>query len=304
MTAHLVITPGITQDCSPCPLERSIISALEGLLGTTGIALRGGGHRFEAIEAAQESQTIEVVRLAQEFRFDWAWIAHGQQLRDFRVLAMDMDSTIINIECLDELADFCGQKAAVAAITGAAMRGEITDYAESLRQRVALLKGLSITAVDRVIQERLRFNPGAADLISAAAAAGLRTLLVSGGFSLFTDHVSRSLGIHEVCSNRLEVESGRLTGRLMEPIVDGQAKKAAVLGLCERLGCDASAAIAVGDGANDLPMMAVAGLSVAYRAKPAVAAMASRAIEYGGLDSLLLGWNEPVDPAVNEEMLA
>lgn len=304
MAAHLVITPGIAHDRSPCRFERSLISALEDLFGTRGVALRGGAHRFETIEPAQVAQTNEVVRLSQEFRFDWAWTAHGQQLRDFRVLAMDMDSTVINIECIDELADFCGQKAAVAAITEAAMRGEIADYAESLRQRVALLKGLSMTAVDRVIHERLRYNPGAADLISAATAAGLRTLLVSGGFSLFTDHVSRSLGIHEVCSNRLEVVSGRLTGRLVEPIVDGQAKKAAVLALCERLGCDASAAIAVGDGANDLPMMAVAGLSVAYRAKPAVAAMASRAINHGGLDSLLLGWNEPVDPAVNEEMLA
>lgn len=213
------------------------------------------------------------------------------RLRDFGLIAFDMDSTLINIECVDEIADAAGRKAEVAAITEAAMRGEISDYKESLRQRVALLKGVPVSALQEVLEQRLQFNPGAQQLVSSCQQAGLRTLLVSGGFTYFTDAVCARLGIEASRSNVLEVADGRLTGRLVDQpwgdICDGQEKRRMLLQTCERLGLSAQQAIAVGDGANDLPMMGVAGLSVAYHAKPKVREQAHVAIETGGLDRLL-----------------
>ena len=213
------------------------------------------------------------------------------RLRDFGLIAFDMDSTLINIECVDEIADAAGRKAEVAAITEAAMRGEISDYKESLRQRVALLKGVPVSALQEVLEQRLQFNPGAQQLVSSCQQAGLRTLLVSGGFTYFTDAVCARLGIEASRSNVLEVVDGRLTGRLVDQpwgdICDGQEKRRMLLQTCERLGLSAQQAIAVGDGANDLPMMGVAGLSVAYHAKPKVREQAHVAIETGGLDRLL-----------------
>lgn len=208
-------------------------------------------------------------------------------LASFKVIAFDMDSTLINIECIDEIADAVGRKAEVAAITEAAMRGEIADFKESLRRRVALLQGVPYGALQEVYDQRLRVNPGAPELIDACKAAGLSTLLVSGGFTFFADRVRERLGMHHARSNVLEVEDGRLTGRVLGDIVDGEEKKRQVLALCERVGCPASAAIAVGDGANDLLMMGVAGLSVAYHAKPKVRAEAMVAINEGGLDRVL-----------------
>jgi phosphoserine phosphatase len=192
------------------------------------------------------------------------------KLTDFKAIAFDMDSTLINIECIDEIADAVGKKAEVAAITEAAMRGEITDFKDSLRRRVALLKGVPAQALQEVYDQRLKLNPGAPELINAAKAAGLHTLLVSGGFTFFADRVRERLGMHEAHSNTLEVVGGLLTGRVLGEIVDGEAKKQHLLALCQRLGCAPSQSIAVGDGANDLPMMGVAGLSVAYHAKPKV----------------------------------
>ncbi|MBU6193504.1 MAG: phosphoserine phosphatase SerB [Burkholderiales bacterium] len=213
------------------------------------------------------------------------------RLRDFGLIAFDMDSTLINIECVDEIADAAGRKAEVAAITEAAMRGEISDYKESLRQRVALLKGVPVSALQEVLEQRLQLNPGAQQLVSSCQQAGLRTLLVSGGFTYFTDAVCARLGIEASRSNVLEVADGRLTGRLVDQpwgdICDGQEKRRMLLQTCERLGLSAQQAIAVGDGANDLPMMGVAGLSVAYHAKPKVREQAHVAIETGGLDRLL-----------------
>ena len=208
-------------------------------------------------------------------------------LTDFKAIAFDMDSTLINIECIDEIADAVGRKAEVAAITEAAMRGEITDFKDSLRRRVALLKGVPAEALQAVYDERLKVNPGAPELIDAAKAAGLQTLLVSGGFTFFADRVQARLGMHEAHSNTLEVEGGLLTGRVLGDIVDGEAKKQHLLNLCARIGCTPSQAIAVGDGANDLPMMGVAGLSVAYHAKPKVREHAMVAINEGGLDRVL-----------------
>lgn len=208
-------------------------------------------------------------------------------LRAFKAIAFDMDSTLISIECIDEIADAAGKKAEVAAITEAAMRGEITDFKDSLRRRVALLKGVPAEALQQVYDQRLKLNPGAPELINAAKAAGLQTLLVSGGFTFFADRVRERLGMHEAHSNVLDVQGGLLTGQVLGDIVDGEAKRQHLLALCTRIGCEPTQAIAVGDGANDLPMMGAAGLSVAFHAKPKVREQAMVAINEGGLDRLL-----------------
>jgi len=213
------------------------------------------------------------------------------RLADFKLIAFDMDSTLINIECIDEIADAAGRKPQVAAITEAAMRGEIRDYKESLRQRVALLRGVSVVHMQQVLDERLRLNPGATELVRACKTAGLKTLLVSGGFTFFTDAVQAMLGIDWTRSNVLEVQDGLLTGRLVDQawgdICDGEEKRRMLLQTCAAMGIAPKQAIAMGDGANDLPMMSVAGLSVAYHAKPTVREKAMVAINTGGLDRLL-----------------
>ena len=218
-------------------------------------------------------------------------IAPPLRLADYRLIAFDMDSTLINIECVDEIADAVGRKAEVAAITEAAMRGELADFKDSLRRRVALLAGAPLAALEQIERERLRLNPGAEALLAACHAAGLHSVLVSGGFTHFSDGVQQRLGIATARANVLEVVDGRLSGRLLaQPwgdIVDGAMKRATVLETCARIGCTPAQAIAVGDGANDLEMMAAAGLSVAYHAKPKVRAMAHVAIDAGGLDRLL-----------------
>jgi phosphoserine phosphatase len=212
-------------------------------------------------------------------------------LQSFGLIAFDMDSTLINIECVDEIADAAGRKAEVAAITEAAMRGEITDYKESLRRRVALLEGVPVSAMQQVYDQRLQLNPGAAELVAACQRAGLKTLLVSGGFTFFTDRIRDRLGLDDTRSNVLEVKDGRLTGRMVDQawgdICDGEEKRRMLLATCARLGLSPQQAIAVGDGANDLPMMGEAGLSVAYHAKPKVREQAMVAINSGGLDRLL-----------------
>ena len=213
------------------------------------------------------------------------------KLSDFKLIAFDMDSTLINIECVDEIADAAGRKAEVAAITEAAMRGEITDYKDSLRRRVALLEGVSVASMDEVYRERLKLNPGAAELVHACKAAGLKILLVSGGFTFFTDRIRDELGIDYTRSNVLETRGGKLTGKMVDQpwgdICDGDEKRKMLLETCARLGFKPVQAIAMGDGANDLPMMGVAGLSVAYHAKPKVRDQAMVAINSGGLDRLL-----------------
>jgi phosphoserine phosphatase len=202
-----------------------------------------------------------------------------------------MDSTLINIECVDEIAAAAGRKAEVAAITEAAMRGEIADFKESLRRRVAMLKGVPVDALREVYEKRLQLNPGAQTLVRSVQAEGLKTLLVSGGFTYFADRVRDRLKLDYARSNVLGEAGGRLTGTLVEQdwgdICDGAQKRHMLLQTCERLGLRPSQAIAVGDGANDLAMMGEAGLSVAYHAKPRVRERAMVAIDTGGLDRLL-----------------
>ncbi len=217
------------------------------------------------------------------------------RLSDFKLIAFDMDSTLINIECVDEIADAVGLKAEVAAITEATMRGEIADFKESLRRRVALLKGVTLTSMETVYRERLQLNPGTAELVTACKAAGLKVLLVSGGFTFFSDRVRDRLDIDFTRANVLEVVNGALTGRLLDQswgdICDGLEKRRMLLQTCEQLGITPKQAIAMGDGANDLPMMTACaeagGLSVAYHAKPLVRKQAMVAINSGGLSQLL-----------------
>ena len=213
------------------------------------------------------------------------------RLSDFKLIAFDMDSTLINIECIDEIADAVGKKAEVAAITEATMRGEIKDFKESLTRRVALLEGVPVAALQQVYDERLRLNPGAADLVAACKAMGMKVLLVSGGFTFFANRVKERLGIDFARSNLLEEAGGQLTGRVVTQswgdICDGAEKRRTLLEVASLLGISPAETIAMGDGANDLPMMGEAGLSVAYHAKPTVREQAMVAINNGGLDRLL-----------------
>jgi phosphoserine phosphatase len=213
------------------------------------------------------------------------------QLQDFKLIAFDMDSTLINIECIDEIADAAGRKAEVAAITEAAMRGEITDFKDSLRRRVALLKGVPEAALHEVFEQRLRLNPGAKTLVDTCKAHGMKVLLVSGGFTFFADRVCEMLNIDYARSNVLAIDNGQLTGDVVTQdwgdICDGAEKRKMLLHICAQMGISPKQAIAMGDGANDLLMMGEAGLSVAYHAKPKVREQAMVAINEGGLDRLL-----------------
>lgn len=215
----------------------------------------------------------------------------SRPLRDFKLAAFDMDSTLINIECIDELAAAAGRKAEVAAITEAAMRGEISDFRESLQRRMALLAGVPAAALEQVYQERLRLNPGVEAFVAACHAAGLKTLLVSGGFGYFARRVQQRLGMDFARANELEIIDGRLSGRVLPQVwgdvVDGEMKRQTLLQLAELMGISPAQTLAVGDGANDLPMMQAAGFSIAFHAKPAVRLQAGLAIDSGGLDQAL-----------------
>jgi phosphoserine phosphatase len=238
------------------------------------------------ITKADSSTREAVAAHCARARLDWGFVEEGRRLADFGLLAMDMDSTLISIECIDEIADFAGRKAEVAAVTAAAMRGEI-DWPESLKRRVAALAGLPESTLARVYDERLRFNPGAERLIAAARRHGLKTLLVSGGFTYFTDRVRGELGLDYAYSNVLAVEGGALKGTTTGALVDAGGKAAHVARLKRELGIERDRVLAIGDGANDLPMMAEAGTSIAYHAKPVVKSKADYAIDYVGLEGVL-----------------
>ena len=228
-----------------------------------------------------------VAALCEARRIDHAWMEDGRRFADLKLLAMDMDSTLITIECIDELGGLAGKGAEVAAITEQAMRGEIADYRESLRRRLALLAGQPETALEEVYREKLRLSPGAEALVAACKAHGVKLLLVTGGFAFFAERLKARLGIDYTISNTLEVKDGRLTGRLVGEVVDADAKAAKFRAVMKDLNASRNQTVAIGDGANDLKMMAEAGVSIAYRAKPVVRAQATHALTYSGLDGVL-----------------
>jgi phosphoserine phosphatase len=213
-------------------------------------------------------------------------IVQGEAGRRKRLLVADMDSTMITVECIDELADYAGLKAEVAAVTERAMRGELA-FEGALRERVALLKDLDETAIDRCREERVRLTPGARALVRTMRGQGALTVLVSGGFTRFAEPVGAQIGFDRVIANRLESRDGRLAGTVGEPIIGAQTKRTALLDAAAEQGLDTADALAVGDGANDIPMLEAAGLGVAYHAKPAAAAAADARIEHNDLTALL-----------------
>jgi phosphoserine phosphatase len=215
-----------------------------------------------------------------------ALVPAGRTLSGMGLVAMDMDSTLITIECIDEIADMQGIKPQIAAITAATMCGEI-DFTESLRRRVALLAGLQETALERVYAERLQLSPGAEAMLAGMRREGIKSVLVSGGFRFFTERLKSRLGLDFTLANELEAEGGKLTGRIRGDIVDAQAKAREIGRLRAELGLGREQVIAIGDGANDLPMLLDAGVSIAYRAKPVVRAAATHAIDYNGMDAVL-----------------
>jgi phosphoserine phosphatase len=264
---------------------------LGATLHTVGGQISNGAYYSERWESSQQLDTTQRENLraiAARFDSDLCFLKADLQPADIKVLAMDMDSTLINIECIDEIADFTGKKSAVAQITAATMRGEIKDFQESLRQRVALLEGVSADALEAVYRERLQPNPGAAELLAGATQRGLYTLLVSGGFTFFTEKLREQLGFKQTQANTLEIIDGKLTGKVLGEIVDGVAKAVYLDEACRSLGCTKANAMTMGDGANDLIMMSGSGISIAYKAKPIVKEKADAAFDRVGLDAALL----------------
>ncbi len=227
-----------------------------------------------------------IATFCHDHQLDYGFVRPNQRLSDFGLVVMDMDSTLISIECIDEIADMCNLKPQIAAITEAAMRGEL-DFAESLRRRVALLEGLDEGALQRVYDERLRLNPGAEIMLAALKQHGIKTLLVSGGFLFFTERLKQRLGLDHAHSNTLEIINGKLTGNVLGDIIDAQRKAECLVRTRNKLGLKAEQVIAIGDGANDLKMMVQAGVSIAYHAKPVVRSQASYAFNFVGLDGLV-----------------
>jgi len=280
------------------PIHEKLVFELKDQAITFGVTLHTVGgqmsngtyysERWEFNQQLDTAQRENLRAIAARFSSDLCFLDIDLQPIDIKILAMDMDSTLINIECIDEIADFTGKKAAVAQITEATMRGEIKDFQESLRRRVALLEGVSADALEAVYRERLRPNPGAVELLAGANERGLYTLLVSGGFTFFTEKLRQQLGFKQAQANTLEIIDGKLTGKVLGNIVDGVAKAAYLDEACRLLGCTKANAMTIGDGANDLIMMNGSGISIAYKAKPIVKEKADAAFDRVGLDAALL----------------
>ena len=264
------------------PLGNDALGEIVALTGASHVATLGPG----AWRLTSASQDAPVEPWCAQRGLDWAWVPDDRRLADLRLVAMDMDSTLVTIESIDEMGDLLGIKDRIAGVTAQAMRGEI-DYAESLRRRVALLAGLEEAALERICEERMHLSPGAELLLARCRGQGIRTLLVSGGFDFFTARLQQRLRIDAVLSNALEIEGGRLTGRVRGAIVDGRAKAAKLVEEMRRSGARREQVLAIGDGANDIPMLREAGVSVAFRAKPAVREHATHALDHAGLDGVL-----------------
>ena len=267
---------------SPHPIATAHLNRIAGLTTATRIE-QTSANSYRLHDAKPHDA---VATLCQDHQLDYGFVRPGQHLRDFGLVVMDMDSTLINIECLDEIADLVNLKPQVAAITAAAMRGEM-DFGESLRRRVALLKGVDESALQHVYDQRLQLNPGANTLLEKLKELGIKTLLVSGGFVFFTDKLKARLGLDYAEANTLEVANGKLTGNVLGSIVDAQGKADSLVRIRDKLKLQADQVIAIGDGANDLKMMAQAGVSIAYHAKPVVRAQASYALNFCGLDGVV-----------------
>jgi len=260
-------------------------------LHTEGEPLFNGTYyseRWSSNQALDTQQRERLRSIAGKYSTDLCFLKSDLNTNPIRVLAMDMDSTLINIECIDEIADFTGKKSAVAQITEATMRGEIKDFKESLRRRVALLEGVHADTLDAVYRERLRPNPGAAELLAGAHERAIFTLLVSGGFTFFTEKLSQQFDLKRTQANTLEIIDNKLTGKVLGDIVDGFAKASYLDQVCSNLGCTKMNSMTMGDGANDLIMMNGSGISIAYRAKPVVKEKADAAFDYVGLDAALM----------------
>ncbi|KAF3999007.1 phosphoserine phosphatase SerB [Glaciimonas immobilis] len=266
-------------------IAKNMVQSIAPLAGSQLVDISATAWRCEGVEYS-DALKAAIDTACHAAQFDYAFVPSDRTLSDFKLLAMDMDSTLITIECIDEIADMQGLKPQVAAITEAAMRGEL-EFNDSLIARVALLKGLDASALQRVYEERLQLSPGAEIMLAAIQAAGIKTLLVSGGFTFFTDRIKTRLGIDYTHANVLEIVDGRLTGNVIGDIVNAEEKQNTVARVCAQLGVTPKAAIVMGDGANDLKMMHIAGLSVAFRAKPLVRAQASVALNFVGLDGIL-----------------
>jgi phosphoserine phosphatase len=269
----------VVQSASAAEADAAAIADLCGAAAPERI----GAHAWR-LRGAQRRERVPA--WCETRRLDHAWVPEGRRFADLKLLAMDMDSTLITIECIDELGGYYGKKDEIAAITAAAMRGEI-DFPESLRRRVGLLAGLPEDALEEVYEEKLRLSPGAEALIERCKRHGVQLLLVSGGFTFFTSRLQARLGLDETLANVLEIDGGRLTGKVLGSIVDAEAKAAKFRQVARRLGAAPAQTLAMGDGANDLRMMAEAGISVAYRAKPVVREKATYSLSHTGLDGVV-----------------
>ncbi|MFW8566730.1 phosphoserine phosphatase SerB [Orrella sp. 11846] len=275
-------------------LDKHLIDQIAAIAQANGVkwTSKSAARLLSASEAPEDKQAV--VQWCQDLLADYAYVDPQAEFSDCKILVMDMDSTLINIECIDEIAAFAGRKDEVSSITERAMRGEIASFSESLRLRVAFLEGLDASVLNDVYTQRLQLNPGAQELITAAQKAGIRTLLVSGGFTFFTKRLQERLGLDETQANTLEEDSqGRLTGRVLGDIVDAQAKADYLNQFAQKHGVTSpDQVIAIGDGANDLKMMALATYSVAYRAKPVVQAQANFALNHSPLDAVVNWFKE------------
>ncbi|MFY2835319.1 phosphoserine phosphatase SerB [Achromobacter xylosoxidans] len=280
---HLVVqSPGLTVEHAE---QLAALAQAQGVARISATAAR-------LLDVQHDDATrADVVAWAERHGIDTAFVPAGLKLSHCKVLAMDMDSTLINIECIDEIAGVAGVKEKVSEITEAAMRGEIKDFAESLRRRVALLKDVPAEALEQVYTEKLRLNPGAERLITTAQAAGIKVLLVSGGFTFFTDRLRERLKLDSAHANTLEIDNGVLTGRVLGDILDADAKAVYLREFARTHGATKEQVIAMGDGANDLKMLGAAGFPVAYHAKPLVRQQTRYALNVSGLDGVL-NWFE------------